>query len=405
MDNRLRKLTVSILPFAALIFLLGCGNNPDKAFERAIRAWKGKDWIGASLYAQEFINRFPEDPRLREAYNLLVNCHLSLQEWSLARSVCGEVVERFPDEMTQIGAQLVVGRTYLGQAQQGQEGDFNRALAIFSEIADSTADIVFRLRAIQESAITYEIMAGQIGSSTATGWKQAISAYDDWLALASIPQAASEIPNITSLQIEVLQQRGGDFAAAGEFRKGAEAFATIAAATRFPDLKRAEWSLVRSQYLRMLHQGPDPKTPLTPEGRQELIESYEQTVQNFSDTDYGIWARVELCKLYKPVDPDEAETCLKKAIEKYQEIIHNPVDLGMPGFYSAKIGDAYYHVEDLDRAEEAFKNLRDHYVDQWGGYADAKLADIQKTRGETAGMTAEATGEIEAATGPQQGGQ
>jgi pentatricopeptide repeat protein len=386
-NPRVRSLVVFFVPLAVASVLAGCGNNPDKASERAFRAAQQQDWIGASLYAREFINRFPEDQRIRDIYNLLVNCHLRLGDWALARSVCEEIVQRFPDELTRAGAEQVLGRTYLG------EGNFDRALASFSQIADSTTHIRFRLLAIDDVATAYEIMAGRVGSSTAPEWGKAESVYNDWLALAALPEAASNIPDITSARANILQRRAQIWAQAGDFRKAADAFGAIAAASYIPDLNRAEGSYLRSESLQVLFRGRDRKAPLTPEARQELIHSFEQTAQDFSETDYGIWARVELCKLYKPTDPEKAEMHLSEAVKRYQKYVDNPAEPAMLQFYMTKIGDAYLHVEEIDRAEKAFQDLRKTFPDnqQVVQYTDRKLQAIRDFRAKPSGIPSDAT--------------
>lgn len=386
--QKLRNLLAFLVPLLVLGTLLGCGRNPDKALDRAYRAFEQQDWIGASLYAQEFINRFPEDPRLRDVYNLLVNCHFRLGDWALARSVCEEIVERFPGEHTRSGADLVLGRTYLG------EGNFDRALAAFSRIADSTAPIMFRLRAIDEAATAYQIMASRVGASTAPQWVKAESVYDDWLALAATPEAASSIPDITAAQTGLLQRRAGVWLQAGDFRKAADAFGAIAAATGVPDLTRADWSYKQTECLHVLFRGRDRKGSLTPEARQELIDSYERTAQNFPETDYGIWARVELCKLYKETEEREkAENYLTEAIKRYQKYVENPAEPGMLQFYMTKIGDAYFHVEEMDGAEESFQNLKKTFPDdeRLVGYVNYKLQEIEKFRTKSSESPSDAT--------------
>lgn len=393
-SDRLRDSIPFLLMVVIVASLLGCGTNPDKAYERIIRAIDEQDWIGGSLYAREFLNRFPEDARVLEVYNLLVNCHLRLGDWGLARSVCDEILDRFPSERVRLGVEQVLGRTYLG------EGNFDRALAVFSQIVDSTAPVYFRLHAIEDAATTYEIMAQRVGAATAPEWWKAESVYSDWLALASTPEAASTIPDITQARAEILQRRAELWAKAGDFRKAAESLARIAAVTGVPDLTRAQWSHLRNVYLDVLFRGRDRKGKLTPEQKKELIEAYTQTVKDFPETDYGTWARVELCKLYKPTDPEKAEAYLAEAIKRYQKHVENPSEPEMLKFYMTKIGDAYLHVEEVDRAEKAFLELRKTFPDDQRviAYTDIKFEAIKNFRAHPPGTPAEATGEVQTAT-------
>ena len=102
------------------------------------------------------------------------------------------------------------------------------------------------------------------------------------------------------------------------------------------------------------------------------------------------------------IDPEKAENYLMEAIKRYQQHINNPADPGMPRFYMEKIGDAYFRVEELDRAEEAFKKLKERYGE---GYADFKLKAIQEVRAKAAKRATTATSEIETTTVPEQGEQ
>ena len=359
-----------------LLLLFNCGTNPDKAMDRAVRAYEQQDWIGASLHAQEFINKFPEDPRLGQAYDILLSSHLRLSEFALARSVCEEILERFPEGPMRLGAKLTLGRTYIG------EGNIDRALAIFSQIADSTANITHRLRAIEEAAYTYQMMASQVGSSTSPYWQRAISVYNDWLALADADAATAEIENITAARLSVLKRRAEVWVHAGEFLKAVEEFDTLAKDESIPELTRAEYAHERSANLRRHFNEEYPGDSLPAEARETLIKSYKDTIENFPDTDFGIWARVELCKLLKPTKPEEAEEYLSEAIKRYQKYVDNPAEQGMLQFYMTKIGDAYLHVEAVDRAEEAFKNLKETFKDnpRLVGYAEQKLEAIEEFR-------------------------
>ncbi len=371
-----RLIPVSILGLTALLILSQCGSNPDKAMDRALRAYEQQDWIGASLYAQEFINKFPEDPRLGQAYDILLSSHLRLNEFALARSVCEEILEKFPEGPMRLGAKLTLGRTYIG------EGNIDRALAIFSQIADSTANIQQRLRAVEEAAYTYQMMANQVGSSTSPYWQRSISVYNDWLELADTREAAAEIENITSARLSVLRRRAEVWVNAGEFDKAAEEFDKLAKDESIPELTRAEYSHERNVNLQRHLRQEHPDGPLPPEARQKLVDAYKETIENFPDTDFGIWARVELCKILKPTEPEKAEEYLSEGVKRYQKYVDNPAEQGMLQFYMTKIGDAYLHVEEVDRAEEAFNNLIETFKDnpRLVGYAEQKLEAIKQYR-------------------------
>jgi len=383
-----------------LAFAIGCGNNPDKAYERAMRAYQQNDWIGASLYAQEFVDRFPDDPRVRQMYDVLVNCHMNLKEWALARSVCEEVVKRFPNENVRYGAELARGATFLG------EGKFDEGLAAFSQIIDSTAGIVVRLRAIDYTASAYQMKASQPNAATETELANAISAYDRWLALASIPEAASAISDITQACAGILTRRAEVWHQAGDLLRCSLAYAEIADATQFPDLTRSEWSYYSAEYLKAHIQKGNPDAPISDADRQQLIAAYTKTVEQFPDTDFGIWARVELCKLYKPIDPQKAESYLAQAVERYQKYVEqfkdttDPHEKDMQRFYKTKIADAYFAVEDLDRAEKAFLDLRKTFADDQNvvQYCNMKLKFIEDIRNRVSGSPVGATAELEAAT-------
>jgi len=384
-----------------LAFAVGCGNNPDKAYERVMRAYHQRqpDWIGASLYAQEFINRFPDDQRVRQMYDVLVNCHIHLEEWALARSVCEEVVRRFPDEATRYGAELARGTTFLG------EGNYDEGLAALNQIVDSTASVMMRLRAIDYTASAYQLKASQPNAATEVEWANAISAYDRWLALASIPETASAISDITEACAGILIRRAEAWRYMGDLVRCSQSYAEIANATQFPDLTRSEWSYVSAEYLKDHIQKGDPDTPINEPDRQQLIAAYTLTVEQFPDTDFGIWARVELCKLYKPIDPEKAESYLTEAVKRYQKYVdlyqnsNNPDERNAQRFYKTKIGDAYFAVEDLDRAEKAFLDLRNMFSDDQNlQYCDMKLKFIDEIRNRASGSPVSATAEVEAAT-------
>ena len=124
---------VLVLIFGAIIMLSGCGSNsPDAVFNRGLRAVSERDPIGASLYFEDFIKKFPEDERAFTAYNHLAQCYFAMSDFANARGVFEEMKENFDDPKIQMRCNFEIGGTYY------REGFIDQAVKTFSDIAAAT---------------------------------------------------------------------------------------------------------------------------------------------------------------------------------------------------------------------------------------------------------------------------
>lgn len=377
-------------PFAWMILfalLLCCGQNtPDGIFNRGLKALDENDVIGASLYFDDFIKKFPNDERTFRAYELLANCHFLLRDYANARAVFQEVKQKYHTSDLAVSCDFQIGRTYL------EEGNLIKAASHFTEIADSTTSPNIRTGAYSWLAQVY---ARQTLSASAVAEYEKIYTIADkeikdpteqidlkMVALsgeADIYRASREFEKARQVYLrtmDIIKDVTGIIGIEGEKQNTLINWAHtwslaedyISSATIYdqlltnPDITEVikpqliVWKIqsLERQYLKN-------KPDLTPEEKSVLVEENKRLVKDYSDTDQGINSRVVIAQLTKDSTPTESQKYFNEALEKYQKYISEPPSPDRPVWAMLQIADAYIRMASYTEAEQMIQKVQQSY--------------------------------------------
>ncbi|MGC9329225.1 MAG: tetratricopeptide repeat protein, partial [Candidatus Hinthialibacter sp.] len=368
----MRKSSCSLLAFliclAITAGLTGCGSNsPDAVFHRGVLAYQESDPIGASLYFEDFIKKFPDDERVLTAYQALARCYFDMKDFANMREVFKEMKEKFPDPNIQITCDFQIGGSYFN------EGFYDKAITTFNEIADATTNPRIRVQALGNLAGVY---AKQTQSATAQNYydqmykigeeevEEATEALDiQLMALsgkANVLKASSEFDAARNIYKQTLNLVANATGIAGIENDREEAVLNwvntwkeagdyITSVTMYDRIqnhpyiqeKTKPWLIIHKiDDMQMLFRekrqaekdaqeaegaAQDDLNPMgfTPQEIAVLAAENRRLIQDFPETDFAINARVSIAQLIKDSTPTEADEYFHEAIEMYEKYITN----------------------------------------------------------------------------------
>lgn len=438
--NRKSFASPLLLTAALACLFAGCAQNtPEAVFNRGVRALEDGDIIGASLYFEEFINKFPEDERLLKAYELLANCHMLIKDYGNARAVFQEVKEKFGDDPgIAFSCDFQIGRTY------SEEGNFSKAAEKFNEIASATDNANIQYDAHRNLAYIYARQSQPAPAETeeatpaetqpATAKPEFASAIHHFDQMVQIANEKVEDPTQSFyMELEALvgnpqsraMGKADVYKSHGEFEEArgvylaaidaingatgiagldferqntrfrwahtwAEAQDYISAATTYdrlydsdeilPDWKPQliTWKI---QSLERLLRG-DGEADYTPEETAVLVRENQRLSENYPETQQGIQAMVAIASLVKDSTPEMSEEYLNKAVQAFEKEISDPSSPRGPMNAMFGIADAYIRLGKLDEAEQALERVKKSYsnVQEAMRQADAMLNYVRNQR-------------------------
>ncbi|MBN2329817.1 MAG: tetratricopeptide repeat protein [Candidatus Omnitrophica bacterium] len=408
MHKRSSSFLAFFICLGILVGLSNCGSNsPDAVFHNGVLAYQDSDPIGASLYFEDFIKKFPDDERVLTAYQALARCYFDMKDFANMRAVFEEMKEKFPDPNTQITCDFQIGGSYFN------EGFYDKAVVKFSEIADATTNPRIRVQALGNLAGVY---AKQTQSATAQSYydqmykigesevEDATEALDiKLMALsgkANVLKASSEFNsarNIYKQTLDLVADATGitgidndrEEAVLNWVNTWKEAGDYITSVTMYDRIqnhpyiqdKTKPWLIIHKiDDMQMLfrekhleeksaqnadndeasQENPQP-LGFTPQEIAVLVSENQRLIKDFPETDFAVNARVSIAQLVKESTPAEADDYFNEAIEMYEKYITNPPDPQRPLVALFQIADAYIRFDKLADAKQTLERIRQSY--------------------------------------------
>ncbi|MDX9754774.1 MAG: tetratricopeptide repeat protein [bacterium] len=368
-----------------VFFTIGCSqNSPDAVFNRGLRAMEERDPIGASLYFEEFIQKFPEDERFVDAHWRLVQCYNVLQDFGSARTVLEKIKTQFPDPLYQFNADFAIAKTYF------DEGIYDQAITAFQEIGNSTTEPRIRIEATRWEAASYakqtqaatavallenviSIAKNEINNPTqaldyqlqalansadiylaSQEFDQARSVYTRTL---DIVQSATDIVGLDRVREDAVLNWANSYFWAGDFVSSATIYDQLQDNPNIlEDTKPRLIEMKISSLVRLFLS--DGEEDLSPEEKAVLVHEYKRLVDNYHNTDPGINANVEIARLVKDTTPEMAESFLINAMNAYQKMIEEPSSPERPLIAMFRMADANIKMEKFEDAKQMLKRIQ-----------------------------------------------
>lgn len=432
MVKRNTSVLALLIGVGILAGIAGCGSNsPDAIIQRGLRALQEQDPIGASLYFEDFIKKYPNDERALYAYNYLARCYFDMKDFANMRAVFEEMKGKYPDPNIQITCDFQIGNTYYN------EGFFDKAVTKFNDIADATTNPRIRVQALRNLAMVY---ARQTQSASAQNYYDQVYQIGDTeisdasesldvklMALAGkadVMKASGEFEearNIYRKTLDLVANATGIIGIEADREKAVlnwvgtwkEAGDYITSVTMYDKIQNhpyiqkdtKPWMVIHKiddmqllfQQEHLAARSPQDATKAiqepekyTPEETALLVNENQRLIKDFPDTDFAISARVSIALLIRDTTPEEANTNFNEAIELYEKYVTNPPDPQRPLVALFQIADAYIRYDKLAEARQTLDRIKQSYSQvpdamQRAGYM---LQYIDKTEQERANAKA-----------------
>ena len=400
--NRLPQSPIALpLVTAVLLLFAGCSDSPEKLLERAQQRIQDRDFIGAYIYFQDFMEQFPDDPLMLDVMYGMAMCHERLGEFADARKVYTDIGAQYGGEVEDItfDTQSRVGMVFF------YEGKMEEGRAACREIADASAPVKFRMNAYGMLAHSY---IQEASFSLARG------IFDEAIAAAVL--YASDVPDASAAVMDVRDsirfQQAQTWVDEGDRVQAANVYSSVADDTTSSDVQRALAMYKAAESLDYAYRVEtwvdeetgeekskgDRNTVLAGEEHDRVLSAYKRVYETYPNNDYALWARMEAARILQDDgEQDEADALLKKTVELYNGIIAKPIDENQIKWAMSKIGDCYLRLERQPEARAAFLRLYRQYPDD-PAYAQVAQARVMEIDRFLAGETASSTATIDAST-------
>ena len=402
MFNNFKSLAVLLVFCGIMAGMFGCGaNTPDAVFNRGVRAYQQADPLGASLHFENFIEKFPDDERVMNTYQLLARCYAEMKDFSHMRNVFEDMKKKFDDPRIKISCDFQIGLAYTN------EGFFDKAINKFNEISDATTNPRIRIQAYdkmagiyahQTQAATAQKYYDQIYQIAETEIEDTTEALDVKLfslkGKASIHKASAEFEDARKIYNQTLDLVVNATGIAGleNNRQGAvldwvktwaEAGDFITSVTMYDTLHSNPYILKDAKPWLVIYKINDlqslfmqdhlakrraagkenSKEPeqFTKEEVALLVNENLRLVNDFPDTDFAISSRVAIAQLIKEATPEESERYFNEAIEMYEKFISDPPDPQRPLVALMQIADSCIRMEKWTEAKETVERIKKNY--------------------------------------------
>ncbi len=375
--------------FASVLMLGGCGGNtPDAVFNRGLRALQDEDPIGASLFFENFVKKFPDDERVLTAYDMLAKCYLMLKDYSNARNVFLDMKKKFPHTNVQTRCDFEIGNTYY------YEGFFEKAATQYAEIASATDNPQIRIQAnfnlaslygrMTQAATAqrhfdtvYQIADEQISDPTEQlGYKlQSLAGKATVLEVSGEFDQAREVhrknidivlnaTGITGIDVDrqnAVLSWAHTWVKAGDFISAATTYDLLHSNPHIKEEMKPQLVVWKIQSLESLFMQVKDKTEFTPEETELLAHENRRIIKDYSDTEYGISARIAVARLIRDTTPDQANMYFNEAIGMYEKFINDPPTPERPLIAMFQIAESYLRFDKFDEAKQTLLDIQKKY--------------------------------------------
>lgn len=374
--SQFRSTLLTLLITAGLFS--GCSDTPEKLFARGQESMQAQNWIGAYIYFQEFLEKFPDDPFGPEVMIYMAQCNMQLGEFAEARQRAQEMAEKYEHENVVLQSKFLIGDAYFA------EGKLDDGRNVFREVLDATAPLNAKFGAINRIAQSHISEASYTLARGAL--EQAVA-----LAVESASEIAAASVEPTAVANSFRVWAADTYRQEDDFQGAANAYAALGDNPTVSDIERASALFMAADSLDRVHRNEDRNIVLTGEVHDGVLAAYQKVVDRYPENDYAIWARVEIARILRDDNKrEEAEKLVEEAVERYEKIIANPIDERQIKWAMAKVGDANLRLERLKQARTAFMRLFHSFPDD---PENARLAQWRVN--EIDGLLSSATGTVE----------
>lgn len=383
------KSVLPVLVFLGITIWLACcgGNTPDAVFNRGVRAYQESDPIGASLYFEDFIKKFPEDENITAAYEMLARCYYDLRDFANARKVFQEMKQKFTDPNIQVLSDFEIGSTYF------YEGFFDKSITHFQEIAGATTNPHIQVRAYSYLASIYakqtqaataeeyydkilQIAGSEVTDPTAaleyklmalSGTAEVMKASGEFEQAREVYKKEMDVVNsatgIVGLEADrqnALINWAHTWASAGDFISSATIYDQLQTNPAITEEVKPQLIVWKIKSLESLFK-KDGNPPYTPEEVNVLVHENQRLVKDYSETDYGIQARLAIAMLVRDTTPEEAQENFNEAVDMLEKAIREPSTPERPLVALFQLADAYIRYNKFDQAKQTIERIRQNY--------------------------------------------
>ncbi len=383
------KSVLPVLVFLSITIGLACcgSNTPDAVFNRGVRAYQEADPIGASLYFEDFIKKFPDDENITAAYEMLARCYYELRDFANARKVFQEMKEKFTEPNIQMLADFEIGSTYF------YEGFFDKSIAHFQEIAGATTNPHIQVRAFSYLASIYakqthtataeeffdrifQIADSEVTDPTAaleyklmalSGKAEVLKASGEFEKAREIYQKEMDVVNsatgIVGLEADrqnALINWAHTWASAGDYISSATIYDQLQTNPAITEEVKPQLIIWKIKSLENLFKKED-NSPYTAEELNVLVLENQRLIKDYSDTDYGIQARLAIAMLIRESTPEESEEYFNEAVDMLEKAIREPSSPERPLLALFQLADAYIRYDKFAQAKQTIERIRQNY--------------------------------------------
>ncbi|MCX7918986.1 MAG: tetratricopeptide repeat protein [bacterium] len=370
--------------FTILLLLSGCGRHkPERIMQDAQAAFQQRDFVTAMIKLEDFLQRYPNDPRAAEAQYAHAMSNMGLGRFDKAIEEYQLVVKKYPASSEWVmRAELDIASAYIELGKFPEAiAQYDKILTTYSRETDLVAMVRFnRARAMEQQKNWTAAIQGytEVTKSAAPERMRA----DAYFQIANIYRQTKRFPQAIAtykaIQTEFANREqvlftaywfmGETYKEAKQFPAAIETYKSITAKfVKLPRIQRAE---LESKIADCYKQQKKFK---------EAIAIYQSVQKQYMNDamaqDFALWANVELGSIYKNElkDMKSAQGYYDTAVKAYTEMMKNPPmgDVGKSAYAAVKLGEIYeYHLGDKAKALETYKFAVQKYPKaQWSQFA------------------------------------
>jgi len=320
------NVSLTICAVLVIASLFGCGGQtPEELFQKGYRSLQEGDSIGAALYFDKFIKKYPENEYAVKAHYMLAQCRVQIGDYELAMKELKLITRQFSDQPEAIDAGFMIADFY---SQNRQPEQAEEAL---KQVISNTDKKEIKIPAMFMMAKSYAFSATQPEK------------------VDRILTEAIQLADDEGTRMQALFEIASAYIVSGSYLKAIESYDALIASASLPEEHRARAALFKGKCYR--ETGDE----------EHALQSLDELRKDFSSSDTAIWSCIESADLLRTTDPQQSTILVDKALKSYGEIIDESPTSGRSIWARFKIAESQNLIGDVTAALESYTAIAEDF--------------------------------------------
>lgn len=411
-----------IVTVAIAISLYGCGRHkPERIMQDAQAAFQQRDFVTAMIKLDDFLLRYPNDPRAAEAQYAHAMSNMNLGRFDKAIDEYNQVVKKYPASSEWVvRSELDIAAAYVQQSKFAEAiGQYDKVISTYSNNTELIPLVRFyRAGTFAQEKKWDEAIQGFTELATSNiDERKKLDAYFQVAAIYLQTKNTAKViatcntmltkfgknePDLFSIYGLMVQAYKAD----KQYQKALETYKTMLAKSKKNERQQYSiyWSMAEiyretKKYAAAIETYQIITTKFTKLPRvqkaetefniadsykqmkkyKEAIAEYESVQEQYGKDplaqDFAVWSNVEIGSIYRKEmkDMKAALPYYDAAIKSYTSMMNNPPmgDKGKAAYAAVKLAEIYeFHLGDMAKAKEVYQSAVKNFPKApWTEYA------------------------------------